>query len=81
METIVLSNQLTILNQYTFTNCSGLTSITIPNSVKKFEDTAFVNCENLSDIYFCGSEDEWRRIENVASIPDGIRIHYEHKIM
>ena len=36
---------------YKYNNCSGLTSITIPNSVTSIGDEAFADCPHLTDVY------------------------------
>lgn len=36
--------------------------VIIPNTVKIIGDNAFMNCSNLTDIYFTGSEEEWNTI-------------------
>ncbi len=41
---------------------SKLKEITIPKSVSKIERDAFQWCDELSDVYFAGSESEWNQI-------------------
>jgi len=41
---------VTYIGDYTFYNCSSMTSITIPNSVKYIRDYAFYGCSNLNSL-------------------------------
>ena len=41
---------VTVLEKDCFYNCSGLTSITIPNSVTSLEDYCFYGCSGLTSI-------------------------------
>ena len=47
-KTIDIPEGVELIGYGSFRGCCKLEQVTIPNSVKKFEDTAFVNCENLS---------------------------------
>ncbi len=50
-----------------FRECKGLTSIIIPNSVKTVERYAFYDCSGLTDVYYMGSESEWKEISIPSS--------------
>ena len=41
---------VTYIGWYAFSNCDGLTSVTIPNSVTSIEEEAFYDCDGLTDI-------------------------------
>ena len=41
---------MTSIGNYTFFNCSGLTSVTIPNSVTSIEEGAFDRCSGLTSV-------------------------------
>ena len=45
-----LPNNIDIINQYAFYNCSQLTSVTIPNSVTSIEYSAFYYCINITSL-------------------------------
>ena len=52
---LVIPNDVTIINDYSFYGYSYLNSLTIGNSVSSIGNSAFANCENLADV-FCYSE-------------------------
>lgn len=45
-----------------FNNCTGLTEINIPNSVETIERYAFYGSEQLSNIVYCGTSEQWDAI-------------------
>ena len=54
--------RVTGLGDGAFSNCTDLKSLTIPKSVNTIEQNAFHNCENLQDIYFNGSIEQWNEV-------------------
>ena len=61
---------------------TNITSLYLPQSIKFIDPSAFENCSNLTDIYYAGTEDEWKNIK--TSLQDDapgvdlpwINIHY-----
>ena len=64
-ETITYDSEtysVTSIGQGAFSNCTGLISITIPNSVTSIGEYAFSNC-NLTKVNYLGTVDEWVSID------------------
>ncbi len=47
---LVIPNSLTSIGDYTFSGCSGLTSVIIPNSVTTIGNFAFYGCSGLTSV-------------------------------
>ncbi len=60
--TITLPSTCTLIFPDAFLNCHGLKTITIPKAVKNIRKGAFSGCENLKNVYYRGSEEEWKTI-------------------
>jgi len=50
MEEIDFGDGVTIIGDYSFHNCRGLTSINIPNSVTTIKEGAFFRCNGLEEV-------------------------------
>ena len=60
-----VDNGTKTIADYAFYYCTGLTGITIPDSVTSIGDGAFYNCTGLTTINFQGTKAEWKSIEKV----------------
>ncbi len=81
---------VTSIGNGAFDGCSGLGSITIPDSVTSIGDSAFRDCSSLTKVYYAGTAETWYNIEiwsenaclanATVSDKDGhaIPYHYEH---
>ena len=60
-----------IIGRDAFSNCRGLTSVTIPNSVTSIGRWAFSDCRGLTKVNYLGTVDKWVEIdfENFGSNP------------
>ena len=59
---VIIPNGVTSIGGASFWNCKNLKSIVIPKSVTKIDLFSFNGCESLKDIYYTGTQDEWKNI-------------------
>ena len=59
---ITLPEGVTAIGTYAF-SCSSLEEITLPHSLHTIEEAAFLDCDDLADIYYYGTEEEWNAVE------------------
>ena len=58
----VVVTTATVLGDSAFNNCKYITDVTIPKSVKKIDYGAFLECPDLTDIWYTGSESDREQI-------------------
>ena len=60
-----------------FLKCENLTEMFIPDSITQIGDQAFLNPGNLKDIYYAGSEEQWKALITIENTPpDGVIVHF-----
>ena len=69
---IVLDFGIKEINTPAFADLSNLTDITIPNTVTEIKGGAFHSCNNLKDVYYDGTEEQWNNI----GIAEGVSIRF-----
>ena len=62
LRTVTLPASVTEIGEGVFGGCTNLTSVRIPVSVKTIQKWAFAECEALTDVYYDGSEADWKKI-------------------
>lgn len=50
------------IGERAFDGCTGLTSIRLPRSLTSIDRYAFAGCGGLTDVYYAGTEEEWKQI-------------------
>ena len=59
---MTIPGSVTSIGPYAFSDCSSLASVTIPEGVTSIGDFAFYGCSGLTDVYYGGSEVQWKNI-------------------
>lgn len=62
---VILPTKLERLSKNAFAGCSNLKRVTIPRTVKLINEKCFDGCDSLEDIYYDGTEEEWKQIRIV----------------
>lgn len=76
---LVIPNAVTSIGAESFYGCRGLTSVTIQENIQLIGTKAFEFCVGLKSIIYCGTEEEWNRVEIGDFWLDNIedpQIHY-----
>lgn len=76
---IIIPSGVEEIGYQTFLYCTSLESITIPDSVKIINASAFSNCLSLTDVYYSGTEAQWNKIlidTNNNDYLTSARIHF-----
>ena len=68
------------ISSYAFVGCNNIVGIVIPVSVKSIDWHSFANCSNLKDVYYSGSQSQWKAID-IDDDNDNLlnaKIHYNY---
>lgn len=81
LTSIAIPDGVTTIETETFAMCENITVVTIPKSVKSIGLGAFYQCLTLSEVYYSGTEAQWKEIETDFSYNEPLflaTIHYNH---
>ena len=62
LTSIAIPNGVTNIGNSVFSDCTSLRTVTIPGSITAIGEYAFAWCNSLTDVYFIGTEAQWRSI-------------------
>ncbi|MBQ9879064.1 MAG: leucine-rich repeat protein [Clostridia bacterium] len=62
LTSFVVPADTALITGFAFSGCEALESITFPEGLKTIERNAFQRCESLSDVYFKGTEEQWKAV-------------------
>ena len=63
IKSAVFNEGITIVRNGTFVQCTSLTSVTLPQSIKEIETSVFYGTDNLKDVYYNGTKEQWADIQ------------------
>ena len=63
LTSVVFPNSLISIDRNAFEGCTNLTSVSFPASLTSIGKFAFCDSEKLSDVYYAGTESQWKAIE------------------
>ena len=62
LTSVTIPDSVTSICDHTFDGCTYLASVTIPDSVTSIGAWAFNDCLSLANVYYAGSEAQWKAI-------------------
>lgn len=62
LTSVTIPSSVTSIGINAFEGCTSLTSVIIPDSVTSIMEFAFYRCNSLEDIYYTGTEEQWKKI-------------------
>ncbi len=78
IKSIVWAEGIEMIPSFMFMSFTDLETVTIPDSVKYIGYGAFLACENIKDVYYGGTEEQWNLLR-IGSVNESIKnanIHF-----
>jgi len=73
---VEIPDKVTNIGEQAFHSNSRLRNVTIPVSVNHVGKNNFNTCNNLTDIYYMGTERQWNSIVFETPLPETITVHF-----
>lgn len=74
IETFEIPENISIISTYAFSGCRNLRSIKLPKDLISISES-FSHCDNLTDVYYDGTCEDFRKIRIYAASRFNINIH------
>ena len=79
--TYSIPEEVTIVGNRSFRNSQNLVSIGIPASVETIEEYALSMGDNLTDVYYAGTEEQWNEISKTDWVlPESTTLHFNSTV-
>ena len=72
---VTIEDGVEIIANRAFADCTNLSIVSIPASVSDLGYTVFANNKNITDIYYGGSEEQWKKIYSADNL-ETTTIHF-----
>jgi hypothetical protein len=59
---VTMGKDVVAIDDYAFSDCTRMTSITMPDSISEIGFAAFFGCDSIADVFFSGSKKDWDQI-------------------
>jgi len=79
LTSVKIGNGMKTINQSVFEGCTNLTTVIFSDSVTSIGHWAFYQCDNLSVVYYGGTEDRWSEItmgQKIECLTNATRYYY-----
>lgn len=60
--TYTVNSNTVFIEEHAFEDAENLKSIVIPSGLMSVNSAAFIDCDNLTDVYFLGTKSEWNEV-------------------
>lgn len=79
-ETYAVPESVRFIYSNSFNGNKNIKKLYLPNGLTRVYDSAFADCTGITDIYYCGTEEEWNKIKIEANndVLTSATIHFEH---
>jgi hypothetical protein len=66
LTSVTILNGVKAIDDYAFAYCGSLKSIALPDSVSVIYEAAFCGCTGLTNVFYTGTEEQWKKIPIVT---------------
>ncbi|MEE3429163.1 MAG: leucine-rich repeat protein [Ruminococcus sp.] len=61
---------------WSFKNCKSLKKVYLHHNLKHITKNCFIDCDNLTDVFYYGTEKEWKNIQFDIDVIKSLNLHY-----
>ena len=77
LKKVSMEEGITQIGSRAFEWNQGLIDLELPRSLKTVASDAFVGCKGIKNIYYNGTESEWKKLGIVALFPEDVKVQFK----